>query len=156
MRKQLETLDLRKSSHVALFSFLSLRLGYQFISSLVATRGQAVNALSEGRWCGHCALPDVSRIAISVTKSLDQPWFPGATLPSSRSVKLCLCSREAHRLELSSAMDGHILSHRLLRFVATFSGLFARNNSRGSIQDDTRGGEEKSLIDRCSLATIFS
>lgn len=71
-----------------------------------------------------------------------------------------LCSREAYRLELSSAMDGHILSHRLLRFVATFSGLFARNNSRGgcrlSIQDDTRGGEEKSLIDRCSLATIFS
>lgn len=156
MRKQLETSDLRKSSYVALFSFLSLRLGYQFISSLVATRGQTVNALSEGRWCGHCALPDVSRIAISKSWG-HRAWFPGATLPSSRSVKLaCVLEKRTGLSYLPRWMD--IFCR--IGFYASFSGLFARNNSRGgcrlSIQDDTRGGEEKSLIDRCSLATIFS
>lgn len=55
--------------------------------------------------------------------------------------------------------DGwYILSHRLLCFVATFSGLFARNNSRGGWRYRSKTARcmgEKSLIDRFLVSSHF-
>lgn len=130
---------------------------------LVVTRGQAVNAFSESVYDD--AVPDVSRIA-----RWPRVWAKRRSIhrqiafQRSKSNVAFVTAEETGLRSRSTPpwaifRDGwYILSHRLLCFVATFSGLFARNNSRGGWRYRSKTARcmgEKSLIDRFLVSSHF-